>query len=230
MSGRRLVWQWRDLPLLLVVLAVGGWACWQGQRLLRADLLSQGARWSVTQWASTGKAPASQADFDRAEAALTAALAITPDDPSLHELLGDLAGVAGRRDWADEAARPRHYAAAVAHYQRALALRPRDPQTWASLATAYQGLGDTGPLLHQAWAQALKLGPNEGAVQPMLLETALATWATATPAMQDWVTAFFLQSAEPQRKAINELARRYGLRFDADPATAQAAPKASGGG
>ena len=50
----------------------------------------------------------------------------------------------------------------------------------------------------------------------MLLETALATWATASPAMQRWAMGFFEASAEPQRKAINEMARRYQLQFDMD--------------
>ena len=50
----------------------------------------------------------------------------------------------------------------------------------------------------------------------MLLETALATWAVATPQMQAWAQAFFAASADPQRKAINQMAQRYGLRFDLD--------------
>ena len=132
--------------------------------------------------------------------------------------------VAGRRDWADLPLRQQHFGNAVLQYRKALALRSADPQTWASLAAAYQGLGDVGSNLHQAWAKALGLGPNEGHVQPMLLETALATWATASPEMQRWTMGFFEASAEPQRQAINEMARRYQLRFEMDAPAPPAPP------
>ncbi len=218
---------WRNLPLLLLAIAIGGWACYEGQRLIRADALSLGARRQVGNWASGATSPATQTDWDDAQAALTAALAITPDNPGLQENLGDLHMVAGRRFWADVPLRLQHFNQAVAQYQKALDLRPADPQTWASLAAAYQGAGQTGSSLHQAWAKALALGPNEGHVQPMLLETALATWATASPQMQAWAQAFFLASAEPQRKAINEMARRYGLRFDLEQPAAPNNPAAA---
>lgn len=206
--------RWRSLPLLLAVGLIGGWAIYEGQRIARADLMSVGARKQVGVWASGTASPASEQDWDAMLAALTAAQAITSDNPGLQESLGDLYMVAGRRDWDDLPRRLGHFNQAVAQYRKALALRATDPQTWASLAAAYQGLGDTGPNLHQAWAKALDLGPNEGHVQPMLLETALATWPTASPKMQRWTMDFFEASAEPQRKAINEMARRYKLRFD----------------
>ena len=229
MSQRNKAALWRKLPLLLAVCMVGGWAIHEGQRVARADLMSVGTRKQVAAWASGGAAPSSQQGWDDALATLTAAQAITPDNPGLQESIGDLHVVAGRLDWADLPRREQHFNQAVLQFQKALALRSADPQTWASLAAAYQGLGDTGSKLHQAWAKALELGPNEGHVQPMLLETALATWATASPKMQRWTKDFFEASAEPQRKAINEMARRYNLRFDVE-APAVAAPAGSAPG
>lgn len=216
MSQRNKAALWRNLPLLLVVCMVGGWAIYEGQRVARADLMSVGTRKQVAAWSSGAATPSSQQEWDDALATLTAAQAITPDNPGLQESIADLHVVAGRRDWADLPLRQKHFSDAVLQYRKALALRSADPQTWASLAAAYQGLGDTGTNLHQAWVKALELGPNEGHVQPMLLETALATWATASPRMQRWTMDFFEASAEPQRKAINEMARRYNLRFDMD--------------
>lgn len=204
------------MPLLVLAVGIGSWATYQGQRLIRADLLSAGTRKQVSAWVSGAAAPGSQQDWDDALATLTAAQSITPDSPSLQEILGDLHMVAGRRNWDEVPVRLHHFNQAVAQYRMALALRPTDPQTWASLAAAYQGAGETGEILRQAWSRALELGPNEGHVQPMLLETLLATWSGATPDMQAWAKAFFEASAEPQRKAINTMARRYGLRFDVD--------------
>ena len=215
-SGRIAGAGWCNLALLLVAITVGTWVIYESQRLMRADLLAVGTRKQVGNWASGAAEPTSQLDWDDALATLTAAQTITPDNPGLQEAIGDLHMVAGRRVWADMPLRLRHFGLAAAQYRAALNLRPADPQTWASLAAAYQGAGDTGSKLHQAWAKALALGPNEGHVQPMLLETALATWAVATPQMQAWAQAFFAASADPQRKAINQMAQRYGLRFDLD--------------
>ena len=224
-SSRNTSTRWRNVPLLLVAIAVGAWVLYESQRLVRADLLAVGTRKQVGSWASGAAEPTSQLDWDKALATLSAAQAITPDNPGLQEAIGDLHMVAGRRGWADMPVRLHHFGLAAAQYRTALALRPTDPQTWASLAAAYQGAGDTGSNLHQAWAKALALGPNEGHVQPMLLESALATWAVATPQMQAWAQAFFAASAGPQRKAINQMAQRYGLRFNADlPDVAASAP------
>lgn len=214
MSQRNKAALWRKLPLLLAVCTAGGWAIYEGQRVARADLMSVGTRKQVTAWASGAGMPNSLQEWDDALATLMAAQAITPDNPGLQESIADLHVVAGRRDWADLPLRQLHFSNAVLQYRKALALRSADPQTWAGLAAAYQGAGDTGTNLHQAWAKAMALGPNEGHVQPMLLETALATWATASASMQRWSMDFFEASAEPQRKAINEMARRYNLRFD----------------
>lgn len=207
---------WRGVPLLLLALVIFLWVAWEGQRLIRADFTSLGARKQVGAWISGESPLPTDAEWAEARDAIAAALAVTPDNPALQEQMGDLHAVAGRRLWADGVARTPHFQRAEASYRQALALRPGDPQTWASLAMAYHGQGQTGAPLHQAWARALALGPNEGHVQPMLLETALATWATASPEMQRWTLAFFDASAPAQRKAINDMAKRYGLQLQAD--------------
>ena len=209
-----------NLPLLLAALAITGWVFWQAQLLLRSDYPSQSARQKIGQWASGAVREPSEAAWASALQDMQAALSIAPGNPVLQEQLGDLYTVAGRRDWYDTPVRKQHFANAVAQYKKALALRPTDPQTWASLAAAYQGLGEHPDDLAQAWHMALKYGPHEGHVQPMLLELALSQWATATPDMQQWAKAMFDNAAQPQRKAINNLAARYGLMFQPDPPTA----------
>ena len=199
---------------MMSVMGVAGWVAFEGQRLIHADALSLGARKQVGLWASGAEAPPAAPAWDEAHEALQAALAVTPDNPGLQEQLGDLHAVAGRRDWAEQALRAGHFGNAVSAYRKAIALRPTDSRTWAGLAAAHQGLGETGPPMQQAWKRALQLGPNEGHVQPMLLEMALATWTTATPQMQDWVSRFFDDGSESQRKALNLLADRHGLQFE----------------
>ena len=205
------------LTLLLTagVLAVASWVFVDAGRLLMADLGSMRARWLVGQWAAGTTKPPTPAEWTQARRALEGALAWTPDDPALHDRLGDLHAVAGARDWDDEASSTESYRRALDHYRAALALRPLDPQTWASLAGALAGAGEREtPAFGEAWAQALRLGPHEGHVQPMLMSLALSNWDVATPAMRDWVVRFHAEAAEPQRAALHKVAARYGLRFD----------------
>lgn len=205
---------WRRLPVLIVVLAIGAWVLVHSLTLLRADMASQGARRLVTHWAARAGALPAPEEIARADAALRRAVGITPDDAELHEQLADLRMVAARvaDAAADDAAMAAAHAAAVEHYREALARRPSDPQTWAGLAAALQATGDMRAA-HDAWARSLVLGPNEGHVQPMLLDVALRGWATATPAMQAWAIDLFSASAAPQQAAINLMAERHGLRF-----------------
>ncbi|MFN6993143.1 MAG: hypothetical protein ACK4PH_03005 [Aquincola tertiaricarbonis] len=214
-SGSRIAWH--RLPVLVAVLAIALLVLGLSQALLRADMASQGARRLVTHWASRASSLPSAGEIAQAEAALRRAVDITPANAELHELLGDLRMVAARvADAAqDDVARDAAQAAAVAHYQAALARRPSDPQTWAGLAAALQATGDLAAT-HAAWARSLALGPNEGHVQPMLLDVALRGWADATPGMQSWATALFAASAAPQQVAINKLAALHGLRFESD--------------
>jgi tetratricopeptide (TPR) repeat protein len=194
--------------------------------VLRSDLGSMGARHAITGWAATGTAPATPQAWQDAHDDLAAALQATPDNPGLQEHMGDLYVVAGRRDWDQPAQRQAHFAQALRYYQAALALRPGDAQTWASLAAAHQGLGETGQPMHQAWQRALQLGANEGYVQPMLLDMVLATWKQATPEMRDWASKLFDAGSAGQQEAINTVAARYGLHFEPEEA-AGAAPPAS---
>lgn len=201
--------------LLVVVLAVGAWVAADGWRLLVADLTSMRARWLVGQWTG-GATPPTPAEWRQAQRDLTRALEHTPDDPVLHERLGDLQAVAGLRDWDDEARRVSAWRTAADHYRGAISLRPLDPQTWASLATALYGAGETGAPFVQAWEQALRLGPNEGHVQPVLMWLTLATWDEASPTMQGWVRGFWNRARPPQREALQALAKRYGRAFGND--------------
>lgn len=219
-AGRQAAARWHNLPVLLLAAGVTGWVLWESQRVARADFLSMQVSRQVAEWVSGAVRPPSAPDWEQARDALQAAIAITPDNAALYEQLADLHAVAGRRDWKDETLRVGHFRAAAAGYRMALELRPTDPRTWASLAAAYLGMGESGEPMRKAWDRALELGPNESHVQPMLLEIALATWASAPPHVQRWAEAFFAGSGDAQRKAINGLAGRYGLSFEVEPVAA----------
>ena len=66
--------------------------------------------------------------------------------------------------------------AALEAYQRALAVRPTWPNTWARVAHTYYALGDTSAAFVQAQEQANRLGPYRPAVQGELASIGLRNW------------------------------------------------------
>ena len=202
--------------LLLALLPVCAWVLWQAQRTVRADLGSLQARVQVTAWANGTAAKATADDVAEAQASIERAVQLTPDSPAMQERLGDVHFVQAQQAWDDKAVRLQQLALAESQYRLALQLRPSEPQTWAMLATVLQGQEASVDQVHQAWETAAKLGPYEGHVMPALLQVVLGDWAGATPAMQDWAKKQFDDGAQPTRRAINAMAARYGLQFNAD--------------
>jgi tetratricopeptide (TPR) repeat protein len=172
-------------------------------------------------------APRSRAEWEGARDAIDRAIDIVPDDAAFHDARGDVYVVAAALPWTSMEQAQAHYLEAIKSYRQALAWRPSEPQTWASLAVAYYGAKQWGAPLQQAWARAHALGPHEGHVQPMLLDLVLATWAQATPEMQQWVQDTFERATPSSRIAINKMAAQRGLQFSiaeqpaAGPASAQ---------
>jgi tetratricopeptide (TPR) repeat protein len=204
--------------VLLVAGAIAAWVFYDGQRMMRADLTVMKARYEIGGWLGGSSTPPTDPAWKAARDAVRAASAITPDDASLHELMGDLYTVIGRRDAADEALRVQHFGQAVTHYQQAIRLRPSDGMLHAVLAWAHYGAGQTDGRFLDAWARALELGPHEGAVQQLLFELAMANWTVATPGMQRWVETLYAQAKPAQRTAMENLGKKVGVVLTA-PAT-----------
>ena len=207
--------------LLLLALPLSGWVFFEAQRMFRADWASAEARIQVQRWvAGQGPAPTVE-QWERAQAALQVSLAITPDDPDLHERLGDLQVTAGQRPGVGEQPRKLHFEAAARHYEQATVLRPNEPGAWAMLALSRQVAQAQPSQVQAAWHKAQSLGPFEGPVQPVLMDVVLGDWNGATPAMQDWAKALYDAGTEGTRNAINALAKPFGLVFSPDePASA----------
>ncbi len=197
-------------------LPVALWVCFEAQRVFRADWASAAERRQVLDWVAGASAPKTEAEWEAARAAIQRSLDIVPDDPDMHERLGDVYFAAGQRDWAVPALRATDFGRAAQAYRQALTLRPGEPQTWAMLATAVQAVGQDRAQVQQAWARALALGPYEGHVQPVLMQVVLADWDGATPHMQAWARRLFDEGNEGVRRDINAMAKRYGLVFSPD--------------
>ena len=193
------------LVALALTLGVTAWVFWESQRLIRADFASTAARQQVVKWVAGAESPPSVLAWESARDAIERAVEITPDDPAMHDVRGDVYAVAGSLRWFNALQRQAYYRQAIDSYRKSLQLRPTDPQTWASLAAAYYGARVFGAPLQEAWVRALALGPHEGHVQPMLMDLALATWPDASPDMQKWVEDTFESAPESTRIEINKM-------------------------
>ncbi len=204
----RMRWPWA-VPAALVC----AWVLVQGQEMARADWASAAARRQVVQWVGAIGPAATPEQWEVARAAIQKSIDLQPDSPEWQERLGDAYTVAGQMNWADEALRVKHFSSASTHYEKATALRPSEPGTWAMLAAARQAAGAPLEAVHAAWVRAQALGPHEAHVQPVLMHVALADWDNASPAMQQWATDLFERSSASTRNAINAMAKGYGLLF-----------------
>jgi tetratricopeptide (TPR) repeat protein len=201
---------------LLALLGTAGWvfqAAWQD---FRADLGSAAARRDVAFWLNGGPGQPDQARWQEAADSLLRAVGRQDANPTLHDSLGDAYMVAASQPWATPELKQGYLPQAIAHYQKALQLRPRDARSWAALAMAYALHAQTGPALHTAWANARAYGPHEGYVMRHLLLVVLMVWDDASEPMRQWVTDLFERGSQAQRDAVNHYARRYGLAFSSD--------------
>lgn len=146
---------------------------------LRAEVLDQAGQ----AWLLAGKAA-------HAEASLTAALALAPDDPGL------------LTDRAEAFAAEKRYQPAIADLSRALARDPNRPDALVFRAAAYRAIGQLGPALRDAEA-ALKLAPDDS---DALLERGNIRRLTGDDAgaRQDWRRVVALAPGTPAGKAAHD--------------------------
>lgn len=212
--------KWQRWSLALAILPLAGWMLFEAQRTFRAEWATLAAREQIVRWLTAESTPQDVPSWGRALASLQQGLALTPHDPALHERMGDLYSVAGRSHWDKPTLRNQHFQHAATWYESALELRPGSAAAWAALATARQAIGDSPARVQEPWNRALRLGPFEGHVQPVLLQVVLVDWDHASPAMQAWAKGLFDRSDPATRAQINVLARYYGLAFAPDEASA----------
>lgn len=199
--------------LPVVVLAVSAWVFSTAWPQLRAELPTLGERQLVQQWSSGASKPRERSHWTEVASALLESAAIQPRDPLLHELIGNMYRVASVQDWAVDSERTAWLALAEKHYRLSLDLRASDPLVWALLANTLEESGKLGPPMHQAAERAIQLGPNESHVQQLMLTLVLRHWTAWPDSVRDWVVTLYARGTASQRRAINELAGPFGVRF-----------------
>ena len=190
------------------------WAAFETWRVTGAQMAAGSAKHQVESWNTGATAPDSAAHVQQVLDDLDHAARRTPDDPAIHEAMGDAYVAAGRLAAADSPDKAANWHKALAAYQAAVQLRPLDPQTFAAMAGVHDALQQQAPMW-AAWREALKLGPHEGYVQPILLDILFANWAHAPADAQQWAKNFFEHAKTERRKAINAIAGRHGLELQA---------------
>ena len=154
------------IPLLIC-------AGWIAARWGLADLYYQPAVGQFKTLRDT-KTALSGVERQAAETQLRRALALDPNNPFMHEYLASALQMQGGT------ARRAALQQAMAHYRRAIALRPVWPYAWLGLATAKYEAGQIDAEYDAALRQAARLGPAEQVVQRYIIELGLDRWADAS--------------------------------------------------
>jgi tetratricopeptide (TPR) repeat protein len=160
----------------------------QSAVILTADWQSSVARTRLMKWVAK-KDGWDDMQWEAARRDLDEALALTPQDATLHDALAQLYTLKGIAEWTTgEPGTPEMalYARALAHQQASLKIRPRHANSWANLASIHYGLNSPPEQVFEAWRQALRLGPYEPEVQQTLLSVAADTWEIAPEDVRQW--------------------------------------------
>jgi polysaccharide biosynthesis protein VpsP len=189
------------LAVVLPALALLAALALATERLGRANGIVYAAAREMATWSASGAEPGERTvawvrgDLERAAA-------LTPADPTLEEMLGRLAlRHPERAEYAD---------AAVAHFTRAIELRPTSPYTWASVAEAKYRKGDTGQSFEAALRRAAQLGPSEAEVQLTVADYGLAIWDEAAPQTRRAVETMVTSAMKRDPAATLQVAERRG--------------------
>jgi tetratricopeptide (TPR) repeat protein len=170
----------------------------QAAVLMAADWLSGTTRHAVSKWGA-GEASFTNEQWDSARQDLTQAVALTPNDATLHDALAQLHAAKGRSLWttgAEDSPEVEAYLAAEQHQEASIKLRPTHAMAWANLALIRLAVYAEPEALYQAWREAARLGPKELAVENTLVTIATETWSTAPTDVRQWV--------ESRRPGISE--------------------------
>jgi hypothetical protein len=171
------------------------------ERLGQASGIVYEAAREMATWSASGTEPGERTvAWVRGDLARAAALA--PADPTIEEMLGQLA------DRHPE--RAEHVADALAHFTRAIAARPTSPYTWASVVEMKYRTGDTGKSFEAALRHAAELGPSEAEVQLTVADFGLAVWDEVAPETRGAVETMVTSAMKRDPAATLQVAERRG--------------------
>lgn len=179
--------------------------------LMSADWSSGMTRHALSKWA-TGQATFTNEQWEQALQDLTRAVALTPNDATLHDALAQLQALRGRSIWTTgepDSPEVAAYQQAREHQETSIKLRPTHAMAWANLALMCLAVNTSPETLYRAWREAARLGPKEIDVENTLVTIAADTWVLAPTDVKQWVetrrpgfaakmTSSAAQAASPQ--------------------------------
>ncbi|WP_310462460.1 hypothetical protein [Sphaerotilus sp.] len=157
--------------------------------LMSADWSSGMTRHALSKWA-TGQTTYTNEQWEQARQDLTRAVALTPNDATLHDALAQLQAIRGRSIWTiggPNSPEVAAYREALAHQETSIRLRPTHAMAWANLALMHMAVNTSPEALYQAWREAARLGPKEIDVENTLVILAANTWVSAPADVRQWV-------------------------------------------
>jgi hypothetical protein len=185
------------IPAVLVLAALG----LQAVRLGDSGETVYRASREMATWSSSGHEP-DAAGVEWLVADLEAAGDEAPGDPNVEELLGTLA-----RKRID---RPGYLDEALAHFRRAVELRPTSPYSWADVVAADYRKGDSSGEIQAAMRNAARLGPAEPEVQRTVIDYGLALWDELSPQARQAVEAMITDAMKRDPERTVQIAGRRG--------------------
>ncbi len=147
-----------------------------------ADLYSRPAKNFLQDKRDAGET-LSESEWHAVHVNLRQALDLVPNDPVTLTELGRLHRIQLESETLDRSGIERHGNLAVDYYEQAAMFRPAWPWVWSSLALIrFELYQETSDDYHQALIRATRFGAWEGAVQRLVTELGLDTWASLTAA------------------------------------------------
>lgn len=207
MPPRPLRSRYLDILLALTLCLVAACVVAQAAVLMAADWLATSSRYEVARWAELGKT-FDEAEWEQARVQLDRAVALTPEDASLHDSVSQLHAVKAQSLWTTGAAdspEMEAYRKAVNALERSVKIRPTNALSWANLTLMRYTVGTEADTLFATWQEAARLGPREQVVETLLISM-LGSMPVMTEEMADWGEArkpglrAYLE-AQPQKPA-----------------------------
>lgn len=179
-TGPRDWWVLLLVALVFVPATVFAWRVWH------TDWLVLQARLNMVKW-GTGKAPMEVRDWVASRNRVQQALAESPTNPMLHDLMASLHLLRARQSLRGSAYEASLYRQALSYQRASLALRPGHGWAWAGLAESLLALDASSQEGWQAWHKALQFAPHEVLVKSALYHAAKRAGPQAPANVRQWM-------------------------------------------
>ncbi|MBL8515142.1 MAG: hypothetical protein JNJ55_14205 [Betaproteobacteria bacterium] len=182
-------------------------AAWMALRMGAASWTAEDTEQDLTTWDKrtndTGLPP-TQAEWRAAVNDLQTAIARNPRDPHLKELESRLLALTIRKG---EGVTNRQFES-IAPLERAAALRPTSPYTWANLAWALYVNGKVDARFYTVLERVVDTGPFEREALFVVIDLGLAIWDTAPKSTQRAIDTALKNADRREALTIAAIAQR----------------------